>query len=115
MACSPKGRTEVPSRREILTRMLAAMVGMAGQNVDFSSLPRGNGLDELGVSPDNALQMTNELTNLFELVGNYGSFNGPTPGPDNFNPAFGDSSGGLDMTAPFQNEPEFSRIMNELF
>lgn len=93
----------------------AAMVGMAGHNVDYNSLPRGNGLDELGVSPDNALQMTNELTNLFELVGNYGNFNGSTPGPENFNSAFGDGNGGLDMAAPFQNEPKFSRIMNELF
>ena len=95
----------------------AAMVGMAGHNVDYNSLSRSNGIDELGVSPDNALQMTNELSNLFELVGNYGNFNSSTPGPDNFHPAFAgsqDGNAGLDG-APFLNEPEFSRIMNELF
>jgi hypothetical protein len=94
-----------------------AMVGMAGHNVDYNQMSRGTGLDELGVSPDNALQMTNELSNLFELVGNYGNFNGSTPGPDNFNSAYGGpgDGSGIDLVAPFQNEPEFSRIMNELF
>jgi hypothetical protein len=95
-----------------------AMVGMAGHNVDFNSLPRANGLDELGVSPDNALQMTNELSNLFEMVGNYGNFNGTTPGPDTFDSGYAparDGNAGLELSATFQNEPEFSRIMNELF
>jgi hypothetical protein len=95
-----------------------AMVGMAGHNVDYSSLPRATSLDELGVSPDNALQMTNELSNLFELVGNYGTFSESTPGPENYNGSYTqgrDSNAGLELVAPFQNEPEFSRIMNELF
>jgi hypothetical protein len=94
-----------------------AMVGMAGHNVEYNAMARNNGLEELGVSPDNALQMTNELSNLFELVGNYGNFNGSTPGPDNFSSTYGGAGdgNGMDLTAPFQNEPEFSRIMNELF
>lgn len=95
-----------------------AMIGMAGHNVDYSSLPRTNGLDELGVSPDNALQMTNELSHLFEMVGSYGNFNGSTHGQDTFDSTFlpaRDSSASLELGAPFQNEPEFSRILSELF
>jgi hypothetical protein len=94
-----------------------AMVGMAGQNVDYNSLGRGNGnnMDELGVSPDNALQMTNELSNLFELAGNFGGFNGASPAPDGLNGYRDSGNGGLDLSSAFQNEAEFSRIMNELF
>lgn len=96
-----------------------AMVGMAGHNVEYPSLARANGLDELGISPDNALQMSNELSSLFELAGNFGNLNGASPGPDSFT-GFGGgrdsaSNAGLDLNAPFQNEAEFSRIMNELF
>ena len=98
----------------------AAMVGMAGgQQMDYKQSNRNQDIDQLGVSPENALQMTNELSSLFELAGNFGSFNGATPGPEGYGTPFngnGDSGQGLDFSsAPFQNEPEFSRIMNELF
>lgn len=94
-----------------------AMVGMAGHNIDYGSISRSSGIDELGVSPENALQMTTELSNLFEMVGNTSHFNTGTPGPDNFGTPFtanGETGQGLDFGAAFQNEPEFSRIMNEL-
>ncbi|RMZ77534.1 hypothetical protein DV737_g4338, partial [Chaetothyriales sp. CBS 132003] len=74
-------------------------------------------LDPSMMSPDNTLQMTNELSNLFEMAGNFGNFNG-APGPDVYGASFAttdDGQVGMEMHgAPFQNEPEFSRIMNEL-
>ena len=94
-----------------------AMVGMAGgHNIDYS-MSRHNSMDELGVSPENALQMTNELSNLFEMAGNFGNFGG-TPGPESYGAPYAPNGDGAGMElngAPFQNEPEFSRIMNELF
>lgn len=97
-----------------------AMVGMAGgQGVEYPAMAKTNGLDELGVSPENALQMSNELTQLFEMAGNFRNMSGSTPAPDNNNystpfPTDGEGSS-FDLNPPFQNEPEFSKIMNELF
>lgn len=95
----------------------AAMVGMAGHNVDYATAPKTNGYDELGVSPENALQMTNELSHLFELAGNFGNMNGGTPAPEHSygTPYQTNGGGSFDLNTPFQNEPEFSKIMNELF
>jgi hypothetical protein len=98
-----------------------AMAGLAGHKVDYSQAygnPTGPGANggqgqELGVSPDDALQITNELSSLFELAGGYGA---STPGPDAFN--FAGTNGDVVMPEGFNafgNEPEFARIMNELF
>ena len=98
-----------------------AMAGLAGHKVDYNQAygnPNGgpnNGAhgQELGVSPDDALQITNELSSLFELAGGYGA---STPGPDAFH--FGGGDGDVGMPEGFNafgNEPEFARIMNELF
>ena len=67
--------------------------------------------------------MGNELTALFEIAGAYGQPNGngsmTAPGIEAFG-AFGvngadDADGmGMGLNAMFGNEPEFSRIMNEL-
>ena len=67
-----------------------AMAGLAGHKVDYNQAygnPNANQSNggqgqELGVSPDDALQITNELSSLFELAGGYGA---STPGPDTFN------------------------------
>lgn len=97
-----------------------AMAGLAGHKVDYSAygnpIPRngnGTGNEELGVSPDDALQIGNELSSLFELAGGYGA---TTPGPDAF--SFVGPNGEMNLGEGFNafgNEPEFSRIMNELF
>ncbi|OAG41690.1 hypothetical protein AYO21_04154 [Fonsecaea monophora] len=99
-----------------------AMAGLAGHKVDYqqpygnSSSNQANGgqnQQELGVSPDDALQITNELSSLFELAGGYGA---ATPGPESFN--FVGANGEISMAEGFNafgNEPEFARIMNELF
>lgn len=93
-----------------------AMAGLAGHKVDYTPYGNSNqrnGNEELGVSPDDALQMTNELSSLFELAGGYGA---ATPGPDAFN--FAGGNGEISMTEGFNafgNEPELTRILNELF
>jgi hypothetical protein len=95
-----------------------AMAGLAGHKVDYASYGNPNqkaniNNEELGVSPDDALQMTNELSSLFELAGAY---NGNTPGPDAF--SFVGQNGELGLGEGFNsfgNEPELTRIMNELF
>ena len=107
-----------------------AMAGLAGHSMDElavygSSAARKNNntvatLSEMGVSPMDGQQISNELINLFELAGGYGNFdtspgaqeyssgqyigpNGGTHGPDGSANAF------------FGNEQEFSKIMGELF
>lgn len=95
-----------------------AMVGMAGgHGAEYPPIPKTNGFDELGVSPENAMQMSAELTQLFEMAGNFGNMNGSTPAPDNNygTPFAANGDGNYDFNPPFQNEPEFSKIMNELF
>ena len=94
-----------------------AMAGLAGHKVDYSAYGNpnmpSNGGNELGVSPDDALQITNELSTLFELAGGYGA---TTPGPDAFN--FVGTNGDVGLAEGFNafgNEPELTRIMNELF
>lgn len=97
-----------------------AMAGLAGHKVDYSSYgtQRPNGVEELGVSPDDALQITDELSSLFELAGGYGAPAGTTPAPEGYQSFIGPNgdvcSLGAGFTA-FSNEPEVSRIINELF
>ena len=99
-----------------------AMAGLAGHRVDYDqsySNPNvhqssGGQGQELGVSPDDALQISNELSSLFELAGGYGA---STPGPDAFN-FMGGTDRDIGMPEGFNafgSEPEFARIMNELF
>ncbi|KAK5054436.1 hypothetical protein LTR84_001326 [Exophiala bonariae] len=92
-----------------------AMAGLAGHKVDYHGYNgnghRLNGGEELGVSPDDALQMTNELSSLFELAGGYGA---NTPGPDAFNYVGSNADLGEGFNV-FGNEPALTRIMNELF
>lgn len=51
-----------------------AMAGLAGHSIeDMSAYGPLDGPNDLGSSPMNGMQMRNELTNLFEAVGGYGS------------------------------------------
>ena len=115
------GSTMNDAEQDAHSDAAVAMAGLAGHKVDYSPAygnatpvqTNGQGQQELGVSPDDALQITNELSSLFELVGGYGA---STPGPDAFN--FAGGNGDISMTEGFNafgNEPEFARIMNELF
>ena len=66
-------------------------------------------------SPMNGLQMSNELTDFFEIAGDYLTFNGGG-GPNGMDGLDGDvqpSDGG--MPTFFGNEDEFSRIIGDLF
>lgn len=97
-----------------------AMAGLAGHPMDdLNVYPAVQGLTELGNSPMNGLQMTNELTNLFEAAGGYGNFMAASAGPDGMNgfvaPDGEMQNGGEGVPAVFGNEEEFSRIMRDLF
>jgi hypothetical protein len=95
-----------------------AMAGLAGHAVDpipiYSSLTRH---DSMSVSPLDGQQISNELTNLFELAGGYGNVAGSMP--EGFNGYVGPNGeipgGGEGVTTMFGSEQEFSRIMGELF
>ena len=95
-----------------------AMAGLAGHSVDpipmYSSLPRH---DSMSVSPLDGQQISNELTNLFELAGGYGNVAGPMPEAFNgYGGPSGEIPGGTEgVTTMFGSEQEFSRIMGELF
>lgn len=103
-----------------------AMAGLAGHMVDnyppTMPLRSGSMSGEMSYSPEDASQMGNELTALFEMAGAYGQPNGngnsgmQAEGIDSFG-SFGmngDDADGMGFNAMFGNEPEFSRIMNEL-
>jgi len=85
----------------------------------------GTGLrsDTVGYSPEDATQIGNELTSLFELAGGYGGMGSPPSGTDGYHQYGGGHvsangemiGGGEGVSAIFGNEQEFSRIMGELF
>ena len=97
-----------------------AMAGLAGHKLDsYDALLRRPTSAELGYSPEDTSQMGNELTALFEMAGAFGNgnsisqsgmdgFSGYTPQPGQ------DGDNGDAFIAMFGNEPEFSKIMNEL-
>jgi len=124
-------------------RAAVAMAGLAGHRVDsrgqagsgngnisndgLNGWSGGTGLsnDSMGYSPEDAAQISNELTSLFELAGGYGGvgMGSPTPGTDGYSQYSGVQvsangemmGGGEGVSAIFGNEQEFSRIMGELF
>lgn len=112
-----------------------AMAGLAGHKIDSSQYPppptlRNGSSVDLSYSPEDTSQMGNELTALFEMAGAYAQQNGNANANGNVStPAmefgtFGDGANasledgdlgmGMGFNAMFGNEPEFSRIMNEL-
>lgn len=110
------------------------LAGLAGHKVNNypplnNAIMRNGSIDVY--SPEDASQMGNELTALFEMAGAYGTngMHGGAPGGthgggnglDGFGtydttPGGGNAGedGGDSFNAMFGNEPEFSRIMNEL-
>lgn len=91
-----------------------AMAGLAGHPIEGMPVYGGLGpVSELGSSPMNGLQMSHELTNLFEAVGASGSF-----GPDNFNtfvPHDTDiQNSGEGLAGILSSDAEFSRALRNL-
>jgi hypothetical protein len=99
-----------------------AMAGLAGHPMDELAMFNGGmrkQASELGPSPLDGQQLTNELTNLFELAGGYTNLMGSSTGGVVLNGFTGGNSEcqavGDGMNNVFGNEQEFSRIMGELF
>ncbi|KAI9874661.1 MAG: hypothetical protein M1830_009433 [Pleopsidium flavum] len=97
-----------------------AMAGLAGHTVDeLAIFPTAQGVSPLGTSPKNGLQMSYELTTLFEAAGGYGNDMSANSATENVN-GFGGSHGEMPASAEglpgiIGNEQEFSRIMRDLF
>ncbi|KAI1910931.1 hypothetical protein LOZ61_004132 [Ophidiomyces ophidiicola] len=98
-----------------------AMAGLAGHPIEVLSAnyPGMNVNGELGNSPVNGLQMSNELTSLFEAMGSYGTYL-HTTGADGLNGDFVNHEGELHhisdgLPGGLVNEGEFSRIVRDLF
>ncbi|DAA73720.1 TPA_exp: putative C6 transcription factor [Trichophyton benhamiae CBS 112371] len=129
-----KGLREVGERLGLLPHTLptesadphstaaVAMAGLAGHSVDgispYGTHQHTNG--ELGSSPMNGVQMSNELTYLFEAIENYNGYITTASAPDGMN---GGGFAGTEHTLPsagealpvLGNEGEFSRIIQDLF
>ncbi|KAJ5144062.1 uncharacterized protein N7515_002849 [Penicillium bovifimosum] len=96
-----------------------AMAGLAGHPIqDLSMYGPMNGGHELGSSPLNGLQMSHELTNLFEAVGSFGNFI-PTTTADGLS-GFVGSDGeihntGEGLSGVLGDEGEFARVIRDLF
>lgn len=93
-----------------------AMASLGGHKVEhYHAPPLRHGLSMDMYSPEDASQMGNELTALFEMAGAYGNNHN---GISNVNiepfAGFVGEGDGDSFNAMFGNEPEFSRIMNEL-
>lgn len=98
-----------------------AMAGLAGHPMeDLSVYGPMNPVNELGNSPLNGLQMSHELTNLFEAVGGYGNFMSSNTGPDSNINGFVGQDGeiqntGEGLSGVLGDEGEFSRVIRDLF
>ncbi|KAL4879796.1 fungal-specific transcription factor domain-containing protein [Aspergillus karnatakaensis] len=96
-----------------------AMAGLAGHPIeDLSVYGPMNGVNELGNSPLNGLQMSHELTNLFEAVGGFGNFMASTA-TDGINEFVGPEgelqNTGEGLSGILGDEGEFARVIRELF
>jgi hypothetical protein len=97
-----------------------AMAGLAGHPIeDLSMYGQMHNRNELGSSPLNGLQMSHELTNLFEAVGAFGNFIPGTTGPDTIG-GFGGTDGeiqntGEGLSGVLGDEGEFARVIRDLF
>ena len=103
------------------------MAGLAGHpiehlaaynnNANSTGTTAANAKGMLGTVPMNGQQMSNELTSLFEFVGNYPSW-GMTPQGEKMSGYVSGQGqwanvGGI--PAAYGNEEEFSRVMGEIF
>lgn len=96
-----------------------AMAGLAGHPMeDLSVYGPMNGVGELGNSPLNGVQMSHELTTLFEAVGGFGNFMAPTA-TDGLNGFIGPEGGlqntGEGLSGVLGDEGEFARVIRDLF
>jgi hypothetical protein len=101
-----------------------AMAGLAGhpmEELDMFSGGMRNHASELGTSPLDGQQLTNELTSLFELAGGYTNFMDSSTNGEVLSGFVGANTNtegqavGVGMSNLFANEQELSRIMGELF
>ncbi|KAL5363962.1 fungal-specific transcription factor domain protein [Aspergillus floccosus] len=97
-----------------------AMAGLAGHPIENISVYGPlNGVGELGNSPLNGLQMSHELTNLFEAVGGFSSFMASGTGPDGMNGFVGHDgeiqNTGEGLSGVMGDEGELSRVIRDLF
>jgi hypothetical protein len=99
-----------------------AMAGLAGHPMDELTMYNGSmrsNVPDLGSSPLDGQQLTNELTNLFELAGGYSNYIGASTSGEASNGFIGPGgdlqTAGDGMNNIFGNEQEFSRILGELF
>ncbi|KAJ5495676.1 hypothetical protein N7539_000792 [Penicillium diatomitis] len=98
-----------------------AMAGLAGHPIeDLSMYGQISGTQELGSSPLNGLQISHELTNIFEAVGAFGHFAPDQTGCTNSMGVFHGGDGdmrntGEGLSGILGGEEEFSRIIRDLF
>lgn len=91
-----------------------AMAGLAGHPMDdLSVYGPMNGVNELGNSPLNGLQMSHELTNLFEAVGGFGNFMSGT-GINGYHEGEIHNTG-EGLSGVLGDEGEFARVIRDLF
>ncbi|PGH08251.1 hypothetical protein AJ79_06037 [Helicocarpus griseus UAMH5409] len=115
-------RPMAPDPNDPHSTAAVAMAGLAGHPVDVMSVYRDmNPSGELGNSPQDGIQMSNELTNLFEAVGGYSGFLTHTNGGgaegingEMVNP-HGDLGNAEGLGSMLGNEGEFARIMRDVF
>lgn len=97
-----------------------AMAGLAGHPIeDLAVYGTVHRLNELGSSPLNGLQMSHELTNLFEAVGGFSNFIPPNANADGVQGLVGVDgqiqNTGEGLPGVYLDEGEFSRIISDLF
>ncbi|PYI20937.1 fungal-specific transcription factor domain protein [Aspergillus violaceofuscus CBS 115571] len=97
-----------------------AMAGLAGHQIeDLSVYGSVNGAGELGNSPLNGLQMSHELTNLFEAVGGFGNFMNSGGASESLNGFIGQDgeiqNTGEGLSGVLGDEGEWSRVIRDLF
>lgn len=97
-----------------------AMAGLAGHPMeDLSVYGPMSTVDDLGNSPMNGMQMSHELTNLFEAVGGLNNFMTSSTGADSINGFVGHDgemqNTGEGFSGALGDEGEFSRVIRDLF
>ncbi|PYH41820.1 transcription factor domain-containing protein [Aspergillus saccharolyticus JOP 1030-1] len=97
-----------------------AMAGLAGHSIeDLSVYGPVNSAGELGNSPLNGLQMSHELTNLFEAVGGFGNFINSGGASESLSGFIGQDgeiqNTGEGLSGVLGDEGEWSRVIRDLF
>lgn len=122
-----KGLREIGEKLGVMARPFGAdndphsaaavtMAGLAGHSIDDLSYGPMNGVNELGSSPLNGVQMSDELTNLFEAVGAFGSsFIPPGDGINGFVGEGEIQNTGEGLSGVLGDEGEFARVIQDLF